>query len=129
VFDPLDPLAMNGGQQILLGEQLSAHRLWSNLAVMDQDSGFTLDDPLDMGAARDDECQYQIGGQEYACANHPAGHRIVVSDHGVLQDVRQRQQNDDVERGQLAQLTPAEDPDGQEEEDVHGYRPDGSLLP
>ena len=61
-------------------------------------------------------------------ANNSTGQRVVVPDDGVLQRVRQEQQDDEIERVELAKLALSGKPKSDQEEDVHRDRAEQLLA-
>ena len=129
ILEPIEALPADRGEKVLLRHELLLQRLRSNVPVMDQDPRLTLDQALHAASPVHRVGQQEIRAQEDQSTEEATDQRVVVSDHGVLQHVREREEHDDVERGQLAELSPPEDPDRHEQEQVHGDRADRSLLP
>src|SRR5439155_5150084 len=111
VLEPLQALPPDRGQQVLLRQELLAQRPREELPVPDENPRVTLDKSLDVSAAEHHMRQEEVRGEQDAGTEQTADQRVVVPDHGVLEHVRQREEHDDVERGELAQLAPPEDPD------------------
>jgi hypothetical protein len=75
-------------------------------------------EPHDEVVAADEDCG----------AEQPAGQREVVADDRVLDDVRQQEQDDEVERVQLCELPLPREVQQDEQAEVDGDGPD-RLLP
>src|SRR6266568_6793241 len=99
-------LAVDGGQEVLLGEQLGSERFLLKLPVVDEDLRPPFHQAFRPPAPEYDKGQGQVGGQENDRADEAPRDGVVVPDHGVLQDVGDGEQHDDVEPGELPELPP-----------------------
>jgi len=68
-----------------------------------------------------------VGRDEQRSGEEAAEQRVVVADDRVLDDVRDQEQDDEVERRQLRQLALAGQVDEDDEREVDGERPRGLV--
>ncbi len=99
----------------------------SQLVVVDDPAfhelrGLALRGSAQTATAHDREREGEVGDEERHRADPRAGDRVVVADDAVLHGVRDRQQDDEVERAELRELALAREAkrDHQEQVDEEG---------
>jgi hypothetical protein len=77
-----------------------------------------------------EECEADeevVAGDEHQGAEEPAEQRVVVPDDRVLDDVREEQEDDEVEGVQLRELALAGEVDQDDEREIDRERADGLV--
>ena len=114
---------MRGDGQLRDGHQFLAQAVMTDFPVLDQHGGLALDQPIEILVLPEEAHDGIVDRQERRGAEDATRHRIVVADDRVLHRVRERQQDDEIERVQLRELALAGETQPDDQERVHQHRP------
>src|SRR6266571_82648 len=114
--------------QILEGHALAREVIVQDATVVDEERRRRLEQPARALRAVGDLDDPPVQYQNDHGPDEPAEERVVRPDHRVLDDVRDQQQDDEVERRELADLTLAGEAERQEDEEVHDDRAHDLLV-
>jgi hypothetical protein len=92
-------------------DQLAIERFFDDAAVVDEQDRVALDDAVDLFVVVKEPYDHEVEGHEHDGADQSAGDGVVVADDGVLNRVRDRQQDDEIVRVQLRQFALAKKTD------------------
>src|SRR3954454_9389763 len=116
--DVVRPLTFQGGIKVGSPQALVAQRMFVVPTVLDDDRLGALEEPGELGVGRGRADDDGVDGDEHCGSDQPADQRVVRSDHRVLYDVRQQQDDDEVEGVELRQVTFADEAEQHRETDV-----------
>src|SRR4029077_6704398 len=93
------------GHHFMTGKFSILQSLFKKLAIADEHFRPAFDQSLQFLASISENSNDPVDSDQGRCGNHPADHGIVATVHGVLNGITQDQEQDQIERRQLADLS------------------------
>src|SRR5438105_4793875 len=117
------------GHELLARHQLVLEVLPPQMAVLVEHRARSVQDPLEPRPPEGEPEEHVVAEEQDGRAEQSAEQRVVVPDDRVLHDVRQQEQDDEVERAHLRELPLTCDPKQDEQAEVDRERPDHLVPP
>jgi hypothetical protein len=92
------------------------------VAVGNENSGVALESAIEARRTKEDADNDPVDGEQTESTDDAAGHGVVVADDRVLDGIRQRKKDDEVEGIQLCEFALAEEAQEQNQNEVHDDR-------
>jgi len=117
------------GAQFVHGHATVTHGAVVDLAVVDEDDGVAFDPAFEAFAFEGEETDEVVKGNEGAGTDDAAGDGVVAAVHRVLDGVAEDEEEDEVERCELADLTFAGDAEEEQDEGVNDGAAEDEFPP
>jgi hypothetical protein len=117
------------GVEFVDGHADAVHGLHVGDAVVDEDDGAAFDDGFEEFGFEGEEADEVVEGDECAGGDDAAGDGVVAAVHGVLDGVGEDEEEDEVEGGELADLSFAGEAEDDEDEDVDDDAAEDEVPP
>lgn len=116
-----------GGDDLVFGDALSVEVGCDERPVLDEDDGDSFDEMAHSHAAQSQAAYGGVDRQQGGCGDESSLQAGVGADHRVLDRVGDKEDHDEIERGQLAELAAATEPEPDEHCDVDDDRASDDL--
>ncbi len=117
------------GVQFMMGKLFALEDFRKQLPVVDEDLGPALNDPLEVFAVKGKPANYSIEHDQSGRRYDASGDRVVASVHRILHRIAKHQQQNQVERRKLSNLTFSRDSQEQDQKRINNESPHDEFPP
>src|SRR6266581_187629 len=113
----------------MMGKLFAFEDFRKELPIVDEDLRPTLNDPFEVFAVKGKPANYSIEHDQRGCRYDAPGDRVVASVHRILHRIAKHQQQNQVERRKLSNLTFSRDSQEQDQKRINNESPHDEFPP